>query len=756
MRPLLVLAGIAATAALSSCGPKYSEHTCQDGYNLIVQKGGRTLGYSPSSGVSILYDKGYAFKDLNRNGALDAYEDWRLPSSARAADLASQLSIEEIAGLMLYSAHQAIPGGGNGARGFGGATYGGKSLSESGAQPYDMSDQQRKFLEEDNLRHVLVTSVQSPETAARWNNRVQAFVEGLGHGIPANNSSDPRHGASATAEYDAGNGGTISLWPSSLGMAATFDPSLVERFGQVASEEYRALGIATALSPQIDLATEPRWSRFNGTFGEDPDLDRDMAKAYVDGFQTSSGKDVIEGGWGYRSVNAMIKHWPSGGPEEGGRDAHYNYGKYAVYPGQNFGTHLIPFTEGAMNLDGGTGMASAVMPYYTISYNFDGQDNKVGNSYSRYIITDLLRGKYGFDGVVCSDWGITKDNNSITSFGTTCWGEETRTEVERHFDAVLAGIDQFGGNNDKGPVIEAYRMWVEEFGQESADARFRDSARRLLMNIFRVGLFENPYLDPEESSEIVGKPEFMAEGYEAQLRSIVMLKNHGSVLPLSSTAKVYIPSGVPEGLAGKYFQVVDDSADADAAIVFISEPSSGSGYSTDDVAKGGNGYVPISLQYNDYTAEYAREVSIAGGDPKESFTNRSYKGKTVRTSNRSDMELVLSTKAAMGDRPVIVVVRIGRPMVMSEIEGAADAILLSFGVQNQAILDVVSGASEPSGLLPMQLPADMKTVELQCEDVPHDMECHVDSDGNVYNFAFGLNWSGVISDWRTSRYGIKK
>jgi len=774
----IIAASVAALAAVTGCsGQKWAETATPNGYNVITNKGGKTIGYSPESGVTIIYDKGYAFKDLNRNGVLDKYEDWRLSPNERATDLAAQLSIEEIAGLMLYSGHQAIPGGGNAARGFGGSTYNGKSLDESGLPHSAISDQQKTFLKDDNLRHVLVTSLESPKIAAEWNNNVQAFVEGFGHGIPANNSSDPRHGASATAEYDAGNGGTISLWPSSIGMAATFDPSIVKKFGEIASLEYRALGIATALSPQIDLATEPRWGRFSGTFGEDPELDTDMAKAYVDGFQTSTGEDEIEGGWGYKSVNAMIKHWPSGGPEEGGRDAHYNYGKYAVYPGQNFQMHMTPFVDGAMKLDGGTQMASAVMPYYTISYNFEGVDNKVGNSYSRYIITDLLRNKYNFDGVVCSDWGITKDNPAITSFGTTCWGEETRTVVERHFDAIVAGIDQFGGNNEAGPVIDAYKMYIEVYGQEAADARFQDSARRLLKNIFRVGLFENPYLDPEQSVSIVGKADFMAEGYDAQLKSIVMLKNHEKTLPLQKTTKVYIPqrlqvSGggmfggpatapklvdpVSKALAGKYFEIVDSPKDADIAFCFISEPSTGSGYDAADAAKGGNGYVPISLQYNDYKAVDAREVSIAGGDPKESFTNRSYKNKTTKATNKSDMELVINTKKAMGSKPVVAIVSVGRPMVFSEIEGYADAILVSFSVQNQAIFDILSGKNEPSGLLPMQMPANMKTVELQSEDVPHDMECYVDADGNTYDFAYGLNWSGKINDERVAKYAEKK
>jgi beta-glucosidase len=641
---------------------------------------------------------------------------------------------------MLYSGHQAINGP-------------------------DITAAQKKFLEEDNLRAVLMTSVSSPEDAARWNNNVQAFVEGLGHGIPANNSSDPRHGAQATAEYDAGNGGRISMWPSSLGMAATFDPALVEEFGRIASVEYRALGIATALSPQIDLATEPRWSRFNGTFGEDPDLDTDMARAYVDGFQSSSGKAEINGGWGYESVNAMIKHWPSGGPEEGGRDAHYSYGKYAVYPGDNLQTQMKPFVEGALKLKGKTVMASAVMPYYTISYNQDPSGEQNGNSYSKYIITDLLRNTFDFDGVVCTDWNITKDYFHVEGFEGKCWGNETLTEAERHFKVIEAGVDQFGGNNEKGPVIEAYNMWVEKYGEKAARKRFEQSAVRLLMNIFRTGLFENAYLDPAATAATVGKPEFMEAGYKAQLKSIVMLKNHAGVLPQKSRAKVYIPQvpstgrgatrmtdPVAESMVLKYYDKVSDPKDADFAIVFVQAPASGSGYSVEDRNAGGNGYVPISLQYNDYTADYARETSIAGGDPLESFTNRSYKGKTVSTSNKSQMELVRDTKKAMGNKPVVAVISISRPMVMSEIESYCDAILLSFGIQNQAIMETISGANEPSGLLPMQLPADMRTVEEQFEDVPRDMRCHKDTDGNTYDFAFGLNWSGVISDARTEKY----
>ena len=340
---------------------------------------------------------------------------------------------------MLYSAHQSIPGA---SKGFGTSTYNGKSFDESGAQPSDLSDAQRKFLTEDNVRHVLVTRVQSPEVAARWNNNVQALVEGIGHGIPANNSSDPRHGTAADTEYNFGSGGQISLWPGSLGLAATFRPEMMRRFGEIASAEYRALGIATALSPQVDMATEPRWSRVSGTFGEDPDLVTDMSRAYVDGFQTSTGGKEIRDGWGYESVNAMVKHWPGGGPGEAGRDAHHGYGKYAVYPGKNIEEQKKPFVEGAFKLDGATGKASAVMPYYTISVGLNPDGADIANSYNRYLITDQLREKYGYDGVVCTDWGITGDETGIETFAGKPWGAEELSVAERHYRILMAGVDQ--------------------------------------------------------------------------------------------------------------------------------------------------------------------------------------------------------------------------------------------------------------------------------------------------------------------------
>lgn len=744
-------------------------------YQLVVNKNGPTLGYSLASGVKILTIKGLKFKDLNKNGKLDRYEDWRLSPEDRAKDLATKMTVEQIAGLMLYSAHQAIPAS---EVGFGSGAYNGKPFSKSGAEAFDLSDQQKKFLKEDNLRHVLITKVQSPEVAARWNNNLQAFVEGIGLGIPANNSSDPRNEAKVTSEFNAGAGGTISLWPSGLAMAATFDPAINKEFAHIAALEYRALGITTALSPQIDLATDPRWYRAIGTFGESSDLDRDMAQAYIDGFQTSVGNAEVKDGWGYESVNAMVKHWPGGGAEEGGRDGHWAFGKFTVYPGNNLQEHIKPFTEGAFKLEGKTSKAAAVMPYYTITYNQDAKyGENVGNGFSKYFITNLLREKYKFDGVVCTDWLITSDEGKTPGdFAGKCWGAESLSIAERHYKVLMAGVDQFGGNNDKLPIIEAYNIGIKEHGEKFMRGRFEKSAKRLLLNIFRVGLFENPYLDVQNTVQTVGNPEFMKKGYDAQLKSVVLLKNKNSLLPITDSKKtVYIPKvytpsekdwwgnyskptlDYPINIEAikNYYHVTDDPNKADFAIVFVRSPQSAEkGYSSVDRKNGGNGYVPISLQYKSYTATTARSQSIAAGDPvvDPSIQNRSYKDKNVTASNIMDLRTILDTKSMMKGKPVIVSVTADNPMVFSEFEKEVEGIVLNFGVSSQAVLDIISGKVEPSGLLPMQMPANMETVELQKEDVPFDMECHVDSEGHSYNFGYGLNWSGVIHDSRNQKY----
>jgi len=575
-------------------------------------------------------------------------------------------------------------------------------------------------------------------------------------------------------EYTLGAGGEISNWPNAIGMAASFDPELVRQFGEIASKEYRALGITTALSPQVDLATDPRWYRFSGTFGPSPELSTVMAQAYVDGFQTSSPDKMIADGWGYESVNAMVKHWPGGGTGEGGRDAHYGFGKFAVFPGDNLQTHIKPFVEGAFNLKGGTKMASAVMPYYTISTGQNPDGENVGNAFSKYMITDILRGKYGYDGVVRTDWGVTRADEGMAKFGRTPWGVEGLTVAERHYKVIMAGCDQFGGNNEAEPVLEAYQKGVAELGEEFMRKRFEQSAVRLLKNIFRGGLLENPYLDVEETKSIVGNPEYMKAGYEAQLKSIVLLKNNNNTLPIAKKTNVYIPEryvpasgnffGAPipasseqpitAEQANGYFSMAKNPTEADMAIVVSNRPDNGrtAGYIEALAKTGDNGFLPISLQYDTYKAVDARDPSLAGNAREHDVLNRSYKNKSVTAKNMSDLELVRKTVKEMKGKPVVVILRMSNPTIVAEFEKEVDGLVVNFGVQNQAILDVLSGKVAPSGLLPLQMPANMKTVETQKEDIPFDMIPHKDSEGNVYDFGFGLNWKGKIQDGRADKY----
>ena len=407
------------------------------------------------------------------------------------------------------------------------------------------------------------------------------------------------------------------------------------------------------------------------------------------------------------------------------------------------------------------------MPYYTVTWGMDPSGDNVGNSYSRYIIQDLLREQAGYEGVVCTDWGITADPEpELDSFGSRCYGVEELTEDKRHLRILENGVDQFGGNNDIVPILEAYRLGCEKYGEEAMRARFERSAVRLLLNSFRCGLFENPYLDPAESQQTVGCEDHCKAGLEAQLKSIVMVKNSG-VLPVRQRKKVYIPNrtidsrksffrtdlpgcnlpGADRAVVEKYYDWAESPEEADFAIVFIESPLTNGGYTKE------TGYQPITLQYRPYTAASARAESIGQGDFRETGDpNRSYRGKVGTAANEGDLDLVLNTRAAMGDKPVIVVVRMHNPCVLSELEPAADAILVDFGVQQDAMLTMIQGGAEPSGLLPVILPVNMETVEAHCEDDPFDICPYTDGAGNTYDFGFGLNWSGKISDDRTKKY----
>ena len=723
-----------------------------DSYVELCNENGKKLSTSLETWKE---DEGFAFKNLSGSEALLPYEDWRLPAHVRARDLAPRLSIPQIAGLMLWSPHQMVPFvPGMPFKGH----YDGGDFVPGVTDPAGLTDEQKDFLVNQQLRNFLLVGVESAATAARWNNALQTLAERCPWGIPVCISSDPRHAAGKKSAEFSGTGREVSRWPEGMGMAATFDPELMKQFAEVIAKEYRALGISQALGPQIDLATDPRWMRLEDTMGARTEMVTAFARAYCDGLQTTEGEPD---GWGRDSVAAMVKHWPGGGTGEAGRDAHYAYGKYAVYPGGNFDEHKKPFTEGAFKLDGPTGKAAAVMPYYTISWNQDQKyGENVGNSFSRYMIHDLLRQGENYDGVVCTDWGVTHDPSAdMGAFGSRDHGVEHLTEAEKHLKILENGVDMFGGNSAMGPVVEAYRLGCEKYGEDVMRSRFEKSAERILTLMFRLGLFEDPYLDPDASARTVGAPEFVEAGLDAQRRSVILLKNREQLLPLKKGTKIYVPgrhlgahytffrtmapAAQVQPLTASdvdgYFELVSDPKEADCAVVFMESPLCDC-YTDADKASGGNGYLPITLQYRPYTANEAREHSIAKGDYREHDCDRSYKGKTNSPYNASDLENLLSAREAMGNKPVFALLHLHNPCVVSEFEPVTDGIIAHFGVENKVLLEILTGEARPTGRLPVILPASMETVEKHCEDVFDDLESYQDACGNRYDYGFGLNY----------------
>lgn len=770
----------ARPAAADTALPSPVERTVTDGkttFRVVTNpRGGATLSYVPSGAVTLLRVRTggaeYAFKDMNANGRLDAWEDWRNGVDVRAKALAQELTIPQIAGLMLFSSHERDFAAG-------------------------LTDAQRTYLRQDHLRNVLNAGANDVRANVTWTNQAQAFAEaqtraGLPY-VPVNISSDPRSTAGGDNAYNA-EGADISRWPSNIGLAATFSRKAMLDFAKASSAEYRAMGITTALGPQIDLATEPRWLRVDGTFGENSALASRMAKAYVEGSQNTYDAKGRPTGWGPESISTMIKHFPGDGAGEGGREAHLNAGKYAVYPGGNFAEHLEPFSAAMDSL--------AMMSSYSIAIAKDGSPltgNRVGSAYDPVKI-DIAR-KAGFDGVICTDWGVTtgyKDPNS--PFGMA-WGQEKATVEERHYAVLRAGLDMFGGNNKTAPVLAAHAMWAKDHAAGkvgvSADARFRRSGERILRMLFAPGLFDHPYLDLAASTRVVASADKVARGQAIQRDSVVMLKNaRRTIRPTRAGAyrnkTVYIPSSIGHGFPSVFSQsttdvvgptldvaeakkhvgrvltdtpvkdkagkVVDyrmpDLRGVDMVLMGMRSPDNGNNFTGAGMNKDGTFY-PLSLQWRPYTAngKHVRRTSIAGDIADDGTReNRSYFGRTSKIGNERDLVSLERATAAVRkiekatgrNIPIVAAVKAKSSFIPAEFERKVDAILVGYSVDDSALLDVALGRHEPKGRLPIASPKNMDAVEAQLEDVGEDMTPYRDSAGHAYRFGFGMDWRGPI------------
>ncbi|UCG88758.1 MAG: glycoside hydrolase family 3 C-terminal domain-containing protein [Gemmatimonadota bacterium] len=606
----------------------------------------------------VLEENGFRYRDLNNNGSLDVYEDSRQAVEARVSDVLAQMTIEEKVGLMW---HPPIGVGDEG-----------EILGKPSPTRFFFSSTY-DYLINKKLRTFNLFQVPETRFLAQWHNNLQKIAEQDRLGIPVTISSDPRHG---TWNFLASDmlGGDWSEWPEPIGLAATNDSLLVFQFARIARTELRSVGISTALHPMADLATEPRWARINGTFGEDADLAAKITAAYVLGFQ---GERL-----GQNSVATMVKHWPGGGPQRNGWDAHFRYGAEQYYPGDNFDYHLRPF-EAAFEAG-----AAMVMPYYGIPLGQTSQD--VGMSFNKEIIQGLLRERYGFHGLVCTDWGIVEGFKMLgfEIFEGTGWGVDDLSVKERVKKVIDAGADQFGGNTNTEELLEL----IEE--GSISEGRIDESARRILRTKFQLGLFDDPYVDAEEAVGIVGSEEHMEMGRLVQRKSIVLLKNEmradsSYALPLARGLNIYVEN-IDQETASDYANVVDDLDEADVAVLRLQAP-----------------WEP-------------REGMIEGF-----FHQGDLDFKEPELSRILDITQRV---------PTIVAIYLDRPAVIPEIVERAVGLLGEFGASDDAVLDIVFGEFNPTARLPFELPSSMEAVENQFEDVPYD------SKDPVFKFGHGLSY----------------
>jgi beta-glucosidase len=597
-------------------------------------------------------EDGVAYRDLNKNGKLDIYEDARQPVEARVEDLLSQMTLEEKAGLMFINGSIVNPDG---------SIEVDPDLTGFGKAAISQMDDQL-------MNHFNLWQIPGAAAVAAWYNNLQKYSEQTRLGIPVTIASDPRN--HFTHNIFAMSALEYSQWCETLGFAAIGDEALVKHFADIVRREYLATGIRIALHPQIDLATEPRWPRISGTFGEDAHLTARLAKAYIEGFQ---GAEL-----GPHSVACMTKHFPGGGPQKEGLDPHFEFQKGQIYPGNNFEYHLIPF-EAAFEAN-----TAAIMPYYGVPV--DQTSENVAMSFNKEIISGLLREKYQYEGVVCTDWGLITDTHMPGAvWPARAWGVEHLSEIERVQKALEAGVDQFGGESCPEYVIELVKTG------KIPEARLDESVRRLLWLKFQLGLFDNPFVDEDKVPQVIGNPQSMAASFESQKQAMTLLKNQGSILPLTGKPKMFIEN-MDAHIAARYADVVSEPDAADVILIRLETPWHP--LETDN---------PIARQFHHGDLDFTGEA----------------------------LSKILSLLAV---KPAIVVLYLDRPAVIPEISAAAQALLVDFGASDEAVLDVIFGKTNPRGKLPFELPSSMEAVRNQKADVPYD------SKDPLYPFGYGLTY----------------
>jgi beta-glucosidase len=590
---------------------------------------------------------GLQFKDHDGSGRLDPYKDWRRPPLERALDLLGHMTLEEKAGAMLHANPPTIDA----------------SQLPGAGSAWDPAALRERILG----RHIgtFLNRLQAPPTElARQANALQAIAEEGRLGIPCLLSTDPRsHFGQSQGVSVAACG--FTQWPDAAGFGAIGDAGLVRDFADCVRQEYRAVGIRMALSPMADLALQPRWHRGNGCFGSHAQAVRPLVQAYVAGMQ--AGADGLNAD----SVVSVVKHWVGyGATAADGFDAHNHYGRHLHLDDTTIEDHIAPFT-GAFDVHvGGVMPAYGIPPQGLRVAGAAEAIEQVGIGFNRAMITEVLRGRFGFDGIVMSDWHITDDCTPACIDGAAPgqapgpqdiampWGVEYLSKIERFAKAVEAGVDQFGGADDPRWIIAAVREGL------LSESRVNAAVLRLLEQKFRLGLFENPYVDAEAAAQTVATARMRALSLDAQRRSIVLAKNTPGALPLRPGTRLFV-EGVDAGAArAAGFELVEQLADAEFALVGLSTPH--------------------ELLH-----------------PGHFFGSRYREGCTGWQAGAPALERLREIAAQV---PTVASVYLERPADLAAIEPRCAAIVLHFGLQAPALFDVLTGLHQPGGRLPFDLP----------------------------------------------------
>lgn len=613
---------------------------------------------------SVLEVDGYQFIDLNGNGELDVYEDWRQDAETRAADLVSQMTVREKIAQMQHPTY--LP------------------RADGKIAPY-----LKDYCSEYGIGMLLIRELNSVEAAATTMNTIQEYAEASRLGVPVLVSMDSVHGLSYVS------GATVT--PHNLALAATRDEALVTKLAEIARDEHLAVGVRMTLSPEADIASEPRWGRVMETFGEDPDLVTQMVTAQVVAFQ--NGRDGLNTG----SIVACMKHFPGAGPQMEGKDT-----SPIISSEETLQIHLKPYYA-ALEVN-----VASIMPYYSVPLALDMENSAIG---SKATLQDLLRDEMGFTGIIQTDWGMIW---AIQEALGTMTGEEVSDE-----EAILIGVTQSRVDGIGGESIRLIDL-MEEYTQEGKidEAILTAAATRIVKVKFEMGMFENPYCDVDYAVSFVGNEENQKVNLQAAREAMTLLKNDGA-LPLNPDAKQTILVCGPrafdtDSLVGGWSSAQDGLTIADAVAAYAGENT------TVLTEKEDVGVIKELAQQADV-------IIVSIGEP--SYQHDPVWGYDTLEIVQSQQE-ILEAAVASG-KTVITVVTGGRPYILTWCDENTNAILEAYypGAKGGiAIAETLFGMNNPTGKTPMQFPRNMESVNAQEGDVSFDLE------NPLYDYGFGLSY----------------